>query len=333
MVEVLHQQEGLFIVWKPAGVPLETPQNDGGLALKLRNGELRSAIESSDSIISPLHVIGPRLIRGIEGPIIAANPRLFQAYVDCGACLRGTVTYAAVIASSEECEPEFYIKIGAAHGASDETASMSHLVHARVIQAGRSLREEHLALIAVQYEGDLVPSRSLASAAGSQGKATPPSLEKELARALVELGRPLLGEGGRKSRGRKGWHLSVMQLDVKTPLEGCTSMQFQRAPPAHFRSLLESETNRWKARHDQDAIALESLGVVPGSEPFEYVMGEAKFCGLRLAVNPSVMVPIVGPEALVSMVVDIARQAGDRIRILDLGTGSGCILLASLVAP
>ena len=44
----------------------------------------------------------------------------------------------------------------------------------------------------------LVPSRILASAAGL---ATPPSLEKELAKGLLELGRPLLGEGGRQVSG------------------------------------------------------------------------------------------------------------------------------------
>ena len=85
MVEVLCQEEGLLLIWKPAGVPLETPKDDGGLALELRN---------CDCSISDgrTYLLGPRLIRGVEGPVAAASSKVFQAYVEQGGSLCGTAT-------------------------------------------------------------------------------------------------------------------------------------------------------------------------------------------------------------------------------------------------
>ena len=64
-----------------------------------------------------------------------------------------------------------------------------------------------------------------------------------------------------------------------------------------------------------------------GHEPAAYILGEAEFYGLELEVSPAVLIPRADSETL----IDAAR--GTRItpgRILDLGTGSGCLLLAAL---
>lgn len=62
-------------------------------------------------------------------------------------------------------------------------------------------------------------------------------------------------------------------------------------------------------------------------EPVAYLTGWREFWGLRLAVDPSVLIPRPETETLVEMA--LARLSSDRVpSVLDLGTGSGAIALA-----
>ena len=67
-------------------------------------------------------------------------------------------------------------------------------------------------------------------------------------------------------------------------------------------------------------------------EPLDYILGETEFCGLTLKVDRRVLIPRPETEQLVEHVR--ARFAGVEppARILDLGTGSGCIALALATA-
>ncbi len=61
-------------------------------------------------------------------------------------------------------------------------------------------------------------------------------------------------------------------------------------------------------------------------EPIQYILGEIEFYGLKLSVNPSVLIPRPETEELVQFVLD--KEIGKNVSILDIGTGSGCIALA-----
>jgi len=61
-------------------------------------------------------------------------------------------------------------------------------------------------------------------------------------------------------------------------------------------------------------------------EPVQYIFGKAYFHGLALSVDPSVLIPRPETEELVAMV--LKDHAATRLRVLDVGTGSGCIALA-----
>ena len=66
--------------------------------------------------------------------------------------------------------------------------------------------------------------------------------------------------------------------------------------------------------------------------PFAYLVGQQEFHGLAFAVDPSVLVPRPDTETLVDAVLERLRgEAGHAgvasPRILDLGTGSGCIAI------
>lgn len=59
------------------------------------------------------------------------------------------------------------------------------------------------------------------------------------------------------------------------------------------------------------------------NEPVQYVLGVAYFYGLRLLVNENVLIPRRETEELVEWIIRQNKQL--RPRILDIGTGSGCI--------
>lgn len=61
-------------------------------------------------------------------------------------------------------------------------------------------------------------------------------------------------------------------------------------------------------------------------EPIQYILGETEFYGLKLKVSPSVLIPRPETEELVEWIIKSILKPNSRI--LDIGTGSGCIALA-----
>lgn len=61
--------------------------------------------------------------------------------------------------------------------------------------------------------------------------------------------------------------------------------------------------------------------------PLQYLTGEQEFMGLTFSVNPHVLVPRQDTETLVEQV---EKRLSPGMRVLDLCTGSGCILISLL---
>jgi release factor glutamine methyltransferase len=64
-------------------------------------------------------------------------------------------------------------------------------------------------------------------------------------------------------------------------------------------------------------------------EPVAYILGRREFWSLDFEVSPAVLIPRPDTETLVEAVLKELKQSPPQ-RILDLGTGSGCILLSLL---
>lgn len=63
-------------------------------------------------------------------------------------------------------------------------------------------------------------------------------------------------------------------------------------------------------------------------EPVQYIAGHAWFYGLKFKVNQDVLIPRPETEELVEWILsDVRLLQANEIRILDIGTGSGCIAL------
>jgi len=62
------------------------------------------------------------------------------------------------------------------------------------------------------------------------------------------------------------------------------------------------------------------------SKPIQQILGYTYFCDLKIEVNRNVLIPRPETEEMVYLIMDQISQPP--LRILDLGTGSGCIALA-----
>lgn len=61
-------------------------------------------------------------------------------------------------------------------------------------------------------------------------------------------------------------------------------------------------------------------------EPLQYIEGKAPFCGMEFIVTPAVLIPRPETAELVEWIT--TEHATQSPRILDLGTGSGCIAIS-----
>jgi release factor glutamine methyltransferase len=62
------------------------------------------------------------------------------------------------------------------------------------------------------------------------------------------------------------------------------------------------------------------------AEPIQYILGETEFFGRKFKVNQHVLIPRQETEELVDKIIKENRQ-NKKLKILDIGTGSGCIAI------
>ena len=90
---------------------------------------------------------------------------------------------------------------------------------------------------------------------------------------------------------------------------------------AHIFAHPERELTPQEKINYQEAIAQRALGI-----PAQYITGHQEFWGMDLIVSPAVLIPRPETEHVVETVLTLSL--GHSPRIIDVGTGSGCIALA-----
>jgi release factor glutamine methyltransferase len=81
---------------------------------------------------------------------------------------------------------------------------------------------------------------------------------------------------------------------------------------------------------DEQAVLEGFVARRVGREPVSRILGRRGFWSLDLALGPDTLDPRPDTEVLVELALDALPERGAATRILDLGTGTGCILLALL---
>lgn len=62
--------------------------------------------------------------------------------------------------------------------------------------------------------------------------------------------------------------------------------------------------------------------------PIQYLLGKTSFYGLDFEVNENVLIPRPETEELVEWIINENKGSSKEIKILDIGTGSGCIAIS-----
>ena len=107
------------------------------------------------------------------------------------------------------------------------------------------------------------------------------------------------------------------KTDARLLLEWCCGTDRNTLLAHGERSISKEEYDRYT-----DCIAGRKRRV-----PLQHITGEQEFMGLTFKVNENVLVPRQDTEVLVE---EVMRHLHDGMRILDMCTGSGCILLSLL---
>lgn len=79
-----------------------------------------------------------------------------------------------------------------------------------------------------------------------------------------------------------------------------------------------SDEKKWKA----------ILAELQLQKPIQYIIGEAEFYGIKLKVNEHTLIPRPETEELVSWILNDVKLDTTKNKVLDIGTGSGCIAIS-----
>lgn len=94
------------------------------------------------------------------------------------------------------------------------------------------------------------------------------------------------------------------------------------------------EITRIQLAMDPDLIISNSKKIIKALEslkqnkPIQYIIGKTEFYGLVFKVNENVLIPRPETEELVDWIISEFNTKNKVLRILDIGTGSGCIAIS-----
>ena len=88
------------------------------------------------------------------------------------------------------------------------------------------------------------------------------------------------------------------------------------------KSKVELMTNNYELSHDKEKLFFEYINRLSNYEPIQYVLGNTIFNNLEFDLDSSVLIPRPETEELVDLIINYECK---KEKILDIGSGSGCI--------
>lgn len=72
---------------------------------------------------------------------------------------------------------------------------------------------------------------------------------------------------------------------------------------------------------------LNAINDLKNRKPIQYILGHTLFYNCTINVNENVLIPRPETEELVRIIIEDIKNPNKKIKILDIGTGSGCIAI------
>lgn len=119
-----------------------------------------------------------------------------------------------------------------------------------------------------------------------------------------------IGEGTLKEAG-----IADASVDARLLLEWVTGVSMTEYALNPFRELSEEQKNTY----------LDLIGKRGTRIPLQHLTGEQEFMGIIFQVNPDVLIPRQDTELLVGEALKLLKPG---MQVLDLCTGSGCIIIS-----
>ncbi|PIA15934.1 S-adenosyl-L-methionine-dependent methyltransferase [Coemansia reversa NRRL 1564] len=177
---------------------------------------------------------------------------------------------------------------------------------------------------------------------GSVTYSTHPSLV--LRRFMFELGHATVGSQSYSKelsnhRG-KGSMLAFVKVEFPSLLEGNKLITINEDVSPKLLAVCKREIKFFEQRQMKTRAEVEkanasgdvnqNIDLIDG-KPAAYITGYKEFCGHTFRVTTDTLIPRTSTEALVKTVISVL-DTNVKPRIMDLGTGSGCILLSVLLS-
>ncbi|KAJ2826982.1 hypothetical protein IWW50_002106 [Coemansia erecta] len=166
-------------------------------------------------------------------------------------------------------------------------------------------------------------------------------------RFMLELGFPVAGSQNHAKPLTNHKDKGTLQAFVKAEFPSLADNEAQVAvdeciPPKLLNVCLREvkffDRRKEKARVEvekQAALDSPDSGVdLVNGKPAAYISGHKEFCGTMFRVTPDTLIPRPSTETLVEAAISFVNKRTNRkttAKIMDLGTGSGCILLSVLL--
>ncbi len=115
----------------------------------------------------------------------------------------------------------------------------------------------------------------------------------------------------------------LMGLYPKPEIQGFTRLILESVFHLNFTEIVLQ--SRESVQLSENAKIVEIVQRLKQFEPIQYILGETEFYGLKIKVNPAVLIPRPETEELVHWITQIEVKKNPKIA--DIGTGSGCIAL------
>ncbi|NBV10276.1 MAG: peptide chain release factor N(5)-glutamine methyltransferase [Chitinophagia bacterium] len=127
--------------------------------------------------------------------------------------------------------------------------------------------------------------------------------------------------------------------DIKQALKKQLAGQYESVELGPILSILIEHVTGWdqvqQVIHKDNTISAKqqlafetAATALLAGRPIQYITGTTWFMGEPYNVNEQVLIPRPETEELVDWVIEYAAIKGKALRILDIGTGSGCIAIA-----